>query len=139
MNQRQPRRHDPGYLRWLSKRPCCVCGTAPPSDACHIRFASLAYGKREVGMGEKPDDRWSLPMCRACHVKQHGMNEKDFWRERHILPLLLAQKFYSEYGGSGGVVRHKVKPRVKGLGIKRKIVSRPFPKAKRKLKSRGFK
>lgn len=143
MNQREPRLHDDGYLRWLRKRPCCVCGAAPPVDACHVRFASAAYGKRDTGMGEKPSDRWSIPMCRTCHMKQHAMNEREFWRERRILPLLLAQKLYSEYGGTGGVVRHKKKPRTtivpKGLNVKRKIVSRPFPQTQRKLTSRGFK
>ncbi len=96
-------------------------------------------------MGEKPDDKWALPMCRSCHMKQHGMNEREFYRERRILPLLLAQKLYSEYGGTGGAVRHKKKPRQrttivpKGLNVKRRIVSRPFPKTQRKLQSKGFK
>lgn len=142
MTQRQPRLHDPGYLAWLRGRPCCVCGRAAPSDACHIRFGSEAYGKRNVGLGEKPDDRWAIPMCRECHTKQHSMNEQEFYRERRILPLLLAQKLYSEYGGDGGKIRHKRKPRVtivpKGFEP-RKIISRPFPRAKRKLQSRGFK
>ncbi len=141
LTQRQPRLHDPGFLRFLRKKPCIICGTLP-SDACHIRFGSEAYGKRAVGIGEKPDDRWCVAMCRRCHMLQHGMNEQEFWRERRMLPLLIAQKFYSEYGGTGGKVRHKRKPRVtivpKGFGTAQKMPSRPFPKTRRKIQSRGF-
>jgi hypothetical protein len=82
-------------------------------------------------MGEKPDDRWAIPMCRKCHTKQHGMNEQEFYQERRILPLLLAQRLYSEFGGSGGQIRHKKKPRtvIRPKGFeKRKIPSRPFAK-----------
>ena len=131
LRQREPRLVDEGFLRWLRKKPCCVCGKAPPSDACHIRFGSEAYSKRNVGMGEKPDDRWAIPMCRKCHTKQHGMNEQEFYQERRILPLLLAQRLYSEFGGSGGQIRHKKKPRtvIRPKGFeKRKIPSRPFAK-----------
>lgn len=131
MNQREPRLHDPGYLNWLRKKPCCVCGKPAPSDACHIRFASEAYGKRPVGLGEKPDDKWAIPMCRECHMSQHSCNEREWWRERRMLPLLLSQKYYSEFGGDGGRARHKRKPRSTTKGIKkttRRIPSRPFPK-----------
>ena len=141
LRQREPRLVDEKYLRWLRKKPCCVCGKPAPSDACHIRFGSSFYGKRDVGMGEKPDDRWAIPMCRVCHITQHSMNEQEFYRERRILPLLLAQRLYSEFGGDGGKVQTKKRKRTtiipKGF-TGRKIISRPFPRAKRKLKSRGL-
>lgn len=135
IRQREPRRCDDGYLRWLRKKPCCVCGKSPV-DAAHIRFASEAYGKRAVGMAEKPDDKWAVPLCRGCHTLQHSMNEQEFWRERRILVLLLAQRLYSEYGGTGGKVKHKRKPRVTIVpkGFKRKLQSRPFPKTQRGFK-----
>lgn len=94
-------------------------------------------------MAEKPSDKWCLPVCRDHHAEQHSMNEQEFWRKYRILPLALAMKLYSEYGGDGGKIRHKKKPRVtilpKGLGAKKTIVSQPFPRAKRKIQSRGFK
>lgn len=142
MNQREPRLHDRGYLIWLRKRPCCICGKPAPSDACHIRFASEAYGKRPVGLGEKPDDKWAIPMCRECHTLQHSMNEREFYRERRILPLYLAAKLYAEYGGDGGKVRKKqrAKPIKTTRGDLWEIgTKRTFPKTQRKLKSRGFK
>lgn len=133
VNQREPRLVDLGYLKWLRKKPCCVCGKSP-CDAAHIKFKSDAYGKRESGT-MKPDDKWAVPLCRGCHTIQHGMNEQEFWRERRILVLMLAQKLYAEFGGDGGKVRHKQKPRVRS-GPKRKIVARPFQKTKRKIRNR---
>lgn len=70
------------------------------------------------------------------------MNEQEFYRQRRILPLLLAQKYYSEYGGTGGSVRHKRKPRVtivpKGFGSTKRTGQWP-PKGSRKISNRGFK
>lgn len=148
LRQREPRLHDPEFLRWLKTKPCCVCGRSPV-DAAHVKFGSKFYGKRSVGMSEKPDDRWAVPLCRECHTSQHNAvrskeekAEQNWWRQRRILPLALAMKLYSEFGGTGGQVRHKRRPRVtivpKGFA-KRKIVSRPFPRAKRKIMNRRFK
>ena len=133
MKQKEPRLIDPGYLTWLRKRPCCVCGSTP-CDAAHIRFGSEFYGKRNVGMAEKPDDKWAVSLCRKCHMEQHGMNEQEYWRSKRILVLALAQKLYTEYGGTGGHVRQKrkrtvFKPRLDEP--KRKITSRPFSTQKR--------
>lgn len=142
LKQREPRLHDSGFLAWLRRRPCVVCGKGPPCDPAHIRFGSEFYGKPPTGMAEKPSDKWCVSLCRACHIKQHGQNEQEFWRERRILVLALAQKLYAEYGGRGGRARQKKKRTTivpAGLGIKRTIVSRPFPRAKRKIKNRGFK
>ena len=35
--------------------------------------------KPKVGLGEKPDDCWALPMCGACHRRQHEIGELRFW------------------------------------------------------------
>ena len=79
IGQRQPRERDPRYLAFLRKKPCCACGRPGPSDAAHIRMASAKHDKRYVGLGETPDDRWALSLCRACHRKQHSMSEATFW------------------------------------------------------------
>ncbi len=44
----------------------------------------MPAGHRSVGKGEKPDDRWTLPLCSACHGVQHTSNEMDFWRDNGI-------------------------------------------------------
>lgn len=131
---REPRLVDIGYLKWLRKKPCCVCGRPAPSDPAHIKFKSDAYGKRESGT-MKPDDKWAVPLCRDCHTEQHSCNEREWWRSKRILPLMLAQKLYSEYGGDGGSVRRKQRAR-KAPKATQKIPSRPFQKTKRKIRNR---
>ena len=44
-------------------------------------MGSLAHGKRESGKGEKPDDRWAVPLCAGCHLDGPGAT-------RHIDALL---------------------------------------------------
>lgn len=94
MTQRQPREHNPQYLAWLRLRPCCVCGKSGPSEACHIRYTWDESEKRSVGMGEKPSDKWAIPMCPAHHRLQHSMNEEKFWLMVGKDPFVLAMVYY---------------------------------------------
>lgn len=81
--QRQPRRKDEGYLDFVRKLSCPICG-AKPVDPAHLRTANRLLGKRPVGVGEKNDDQYVLPLCRSHHDVQHGMNELEFWRSHNI-------------------------------------------------------
>ena len=140
---RQPRLVDPKYLAWLRKLPCTVCSKPAPSDAAHIRFGSVLVGKRAVGMGEKPDDRWAVSLCRACHTDQHANNEFDWWQTHSsISPLTIAVTLYGFYGGTGGAPRKKRKPRKtitpKGFGNKLRTKSQWPRKGSRKIPNRKF-
>lgn len=53
---------DPKYLEHVRERPCCICGASPPSDPHH-------FGPR--GMGQKADDRRTVPLCREHHDEWH--------------------------------------------------------------------
>jgi len=130
--QKEPRVRDPKYLKWLHTKLCCVCGS-DKVDAAHIRTGSLAYNKPHTGLGEKPSDKWSLPLCRSCHAKQHGMNELEFWRLNGIDPFALAIKYFDRAvmdGHSSPTERKPGRPRKIISG--QKISSRPFGP------SRGF-
>lgn len=104
MTQRQPRILDHKYLCWLHTKPCCLTGLTPV-DAAHIRYGNEFYDKRPTGMGEKPDDKWCLPVVRSKHTEQHSMNEQEFWRKHNIDPLALAQRYYAEYLEETGASR----------------------------------
>jgi hypothetical protein len=54
------------YLALVRQLPCLKCGMEP-SEAAHVRFASAAFGKAS-GLGRKPDDRHSVPLCSAVTV-----------------------------------------------------------------------
>ena len=51
-----------------------------------------------TGMGERPDDRWCLPLCSKHHREQHRMNEGVFWKLADVQPAFLALALYSVTG-----------------------------------------
>jgi hypothetical protein len=91
---------DPDYLSLVRQCPCLKCGMEP-SEAAHVRFASAAFGKAS-GLGKKPDDRHSIPLCAGCHRldrdAQHARGEKMFWAELGINPLIVAEKLFAQRG-----------------------------------------
>jgi hypothetical protein len=97
LRQRQPRVTDEAWLAEVRKLPCTICHRPGPNDPAHIRSsgARFGYNKRYTGMGEKPDDRWVLPLCRAHHDEQHGMAELGFWARYGINPFLAASELYA--------------------------------------------
>lgn len=95
---KQGRVRDNGHLAYLRRLPCACCGVSGRSEAAHIRYGDPARGKANPGMGAKPDDRWAVPMCRDCHRAQHGMNERAFWAEAGIDPLVLAEDLWAVSG-----------------------------------------
>lgn len=95
---KQPRIHDDAHLRFIRTLPCIVTKDTLTVEAAHIRFSDLRVDKRKVGVGEKPDDRWALPLSGEAHRRQHSMNERAFWQEVGIDPVLYALALYSVSG-----------------------------------------
>jgi hypothetical protein len=91
------RQRDNGYLVMVRQCPCLRCGMDPAGVAAHVRLSSAAFNKHNA-KGAKPDDRWTLPLCRACHTddpdSQHRIGEKAFWWIVGINPLLVAERLY---------------------------------------------
>jgi hypothetical protein len=106
LRQREPRVEDEAFLDFVRARPCCVpaCGAPPRSHAAHVRMACPARGKRETGKGERPSDRWAVPLCQACHqdgpLAQHRGAEAAFWRRAGINPLAIAEALYAAFKGA---------------------------------------
>lgn len=95
---KQGRERDNGHLAFIRRLPCAVCGAEGRSEAAHIRFTDLSRGKRNPGMGAKPDDKWTLPLCRPCHTAQHGMNERAFYEGKGLDALFMAGQLYDFSG-----------------------------------------
>lgn len=113
LRQREPRVEDPAWLAEVRKMPCTIC-KRPGSDPAHIRAAAPQYGKRYTGKAEKPDDKWTLPLCRPHHDEQHSMNEIAFWSSYSIDPFALAIALYAARTSKPTQHRRKerrVKPR----------------------------
>lgn len=100
LRQRRPRQSDPGYLAWLREQRCaCGCLQGPPCDAAHLRASSYQYGKSITGVGQKPDDKWALPLKHQHHMQQHAYGDERTWWAAHGVPdpFKLAQQFYQRY------------------------------------------
>ena len=98
--QRAPRERNNGFLAFVRRHRCCVCG-ASPVDACHIRYSNPAVGRINPGLQSKPSDRWCVPACRACHERQHSMNERAYWASVGIDPDALANRLYAAFLAGG--------------------------------------
>lgn len=148
LTQRQPREVDDAYLAYVRTLPCTICQRPGRSDPAHLRTAARQYGKRPTGMGEKPDDKWVLPLCRAHHDEQHRRNELQWWESKGIAdPFALAIALYA--GRPGASRPRSERPRKASKLITRKpkaerrpivgrtdIPSRGFPEGHRPLRSR---
>ena len=67
---------DRKYLDSFNGQACWVCavqdGTIVPA---HIRHGFSG------GMGLRPPDNLTLPLCHMCHALQHAIGEVAFWQE----------------------------------------------------------
>jgi hypothetical protein len=133
--QRQPRVEDPAYLAYVRTLPCLICGRGP-SDPAHIRAAAPHYGKRYTGKGEKPDDKWVLPLCRRHHDAQHRESELGWWAGMGLVdPFAVAVALYASRPGADRprIERpRRSKPVTRKPKAERKPVgkSRPIPQRK---------
>lgn len=97
---RQPRQHCDAHLAFIRLLPCCVCGDDTTTEAAHVRYPSSRAAKRSVGMGEKPDDSFTVPLCGECHRKQHGINEREFWKQSGVDPIFTALALWNATGNT---------------------------------------
>ena len=100
LKQRQPRQRDPKYLAWLRTQRCaCGCLQGPPCDAAHLRASSAKYDKPNGGIGQKPDDRWALPLKHSHHMNLHLHGDELRWFALHGIPdpFATCKMYYAEY------------------------------------------
>ncbi len=79
----------PSYLAWIRTLPCVLCGDDVTTEAAHLRLAIRTLNKPITGMGIKPDDLWTLPLCHVHHETQHRVGEAVFWNSFIIDPGLM--------------------------------------------------
>src|SRR6516225_4817416 len=76
------------HLSFIRQLPCVACGRAAPSEPAHVRTGT------DGGVGIKPGDRYTVPLCTACHAKQHRIGELSFWSALRIDPLNVAFRLW---------------------------------------------
>ena len=87
----------PEHLAFIRKLPCVICGGEGQIEAAHVRMNDASRGKVQA-VGQKPDDRWTVPLCAYHHrmgpKAQHAMGERQFWELHQIDPLRLAELLF---------------------------------------------
>jgi len=63
----------PKYLAWIRSFRCVVCDAPAPSHAHHY-----GRGREAGGMGLKPDDYRTVPLCWRCHGEYHQKGSEAF-------------------------------------------------------------
>ena len=92
------RRRDRDHLRFVAASPCIACAQQP-SQAHHLRYA------QPRALGRKVSDEFTVPLCRSCHQQLHlAGDEKDWWRERGIDPVPIADTLWRASRGYGNAV-----------------------------------
>lgn len=99
--QRRPRVSDDAYLAFVRRLPCIITGREDNTQAAHVRFGSMEHGKRPTGAGEKPSDRWAVPLHIEQHIlgnkAQHARGEARWWQSHNIDPLVVAALLYGAF------------------------------------------
>jgi hypothetical protein len=86
---KEKRVRNKSHLRFVSSKPCLVCGRQP-SHAHHVRYA------QERGLGMKVSDEYTVPLCSVHHDELHRVgNEKAWWANHGIDPLKVAQELWA--------------------------------------------
>jgi hypothetical protein len=85
-------RRCPAHRKFIRSLPCMACGSAPPSQCAHVRIGT------DGGMGLKPSDRFSVPLCGACHAKQHRVGELTFFSGLRIDATYSAMRLWTISG-----------------------------------------
>lgn len=91
-------------------------------------------------MGEKPDDRWAVPLCATCHLDGplalHRVGEHRFFARLAIDPFGIAARLHGEFSAGRPPVNRKLttsartRPRP-APGVTRKWPKQPLRSASR--------
>ena len=78
------------HLRFVASQPCLICGRSP-SHAHHVRYA------QSKGLSLKVSDEFTVPLCAIHHHHIHTTGkEREWWLERNIDPLKVANRLWRE-------------------------------------------
>lgn len=74
----------PAHLKWIRGHECAIAGKHDCEgriEAAHVRTGT------DGGLGVKPSDWWTIPLCSAAHAEQHRIGEKAF-EERYGIKMM---------------------------------------------------
>jgi hypothetical protein len=86
------------HRKFIRSLPCLVCGDNTSVECAHIRYSDARIAKTETGMGTKPADCFTVPLCGLHHRKQHEGSERKFWIQGDCDPVLVSLALYAVSG-----------------------------------------
>lgn len=102
-------RKDPAHRAYIQSLPCLACGSTWCVECAHVSMrycgeVTMPYNDQKA-TNCKVADRWTVPLCRQCHMIQHSSNsnnqsERHFWEQRNINPLAAAQSLHRVTGNT---------------------------------------
>lgn len=86
----------PSHLRWVRGHFCAIAGKNGHICEGRIEAAHVRTGT-DGGMGVKPSDNWSIPLCSAAHIPiQHQVGEAEFERRYGLNMKQIAQALWAK-------------------------------------------
>ena len=79
----------PSHLKWIRGLICAV----PYCENNQIEAAHIRIGT-DGGMGVKPSDSFTIPLCRTHHQRSHDIGETSFENEHKIRLRMIAAKLW---------------------------------------------
>jgi hypothetical protein len=92
--KKRPREHNEDHLKFIRQLPCLISGLRG-CDAAHIRYPDPRFAKLHTAMGQKPHDKWTVPLHRSIHMDQHEHNEREWWESKGLDPVVIAAALYA--------------------------------------------
>lgn len=82
--KRSSRWRSQAHCNFVRSHACAKCHDTAGIEVAHVRLGSGA------GMGQKPSDWRTVPLCRDHHAEQHRIGERTFWADFDIEGLIEA-------------------------------------------------
>lgn len=79
------------HLKWIRGHACAASDMdcQVKIEAAHVRTGT------DGGMGMKPSDCWTIPLCSTHHRDQHQIGEPAFERENRIDMKAIAKQLWT--------------------------------------------
>lgn len=81
------------HLKWV-RGFACSCSEIDPAgcdgkiEAAHVRRGT------DGGIGSKPGDNWTLPLCSGHHAEQHRIGEQSFEKKYRLSMKQIAERLW---------------------------------------------
>lgn len=95
----------PAHREFIRSLPCLICADNTTVECCHIRYPDPRIAKQSTGVGIKPNDCFSVPLCGMHHRAQHDQGEQKFWRLGGVDPVLVGLALWAVSGDYESGVR----------------------------------